>query len=95
MFAYLSPIESLRPLAPVPFEIAFGRDTKLPGDQTHDAFGYLASPLGKAAIELKGFQQNRKVEPGGPALAKQSMLIWGQQPMPEQFVRVPILFQYI
>ena len=40
---------------------------------------------------MKGLQQNGEVEPCGSALAEQIVLMRGQQPMPGQFVRVPLL----
>src|SRR5712671_246835 len=47
---------------------------------------------GKRPVELKGLQQNGEVEPrGSAALAEQIVLIRGQQPMPGQLLRVPIL----
>ena len=91
MLAHLRPVESLRSGAPVLFEIVFGQHTELPGDESDDALGDVASPLGETAVELKGLQQNGEVEPRGSALAEQIVLMRGQQPMPGQFVRVPLL----
>ena len=91
MFAHLRPLESLRSVAPVLLEIAVGRHTELPGEESDDALGDVASWLGETAVELKGFQQNGEVEPRGSALAEQIVLVRGQQPMPGQLLRVLIL----
>ena len=91
MLAHLRPLKSLCSVAPVLFEIAFGKHTELPGDESDDALGDVASPLGETTVELKGLQQNGEVEPRGPLSPSRSCSCGGQQPMPGQFVRVPLL----
>src|SRR5260370_31052471 len=91
MLEHLRPLESLRSVAPVLFEIPFGQHTELPGDESDDALGDVASSLGETAVELKSLQQNGEVEPRGSALAEQIVLMRGQQPMPGQFIGVPLL----
>ena len=93
MFAHLSLLEEpLRSLTPVLLEIDFRHHSNLFSHERDDATAYLVLPLGEASIELEGFQQYGKVEPGGSAfVAERIAFVRGQRPMLDQFSRAPIL----